>query len=244
MKSNTKQKKKKPTNITKVTVAKKFTLRGTIDGHVPVGATFRVQGPKGWFRLTVITVNWGRGYRPGEFKANVLNVLEKTEDKEYVVLLMQEIDEADSAQEHKIIKAEMEPGTTLVMWTTREPIAVSPGVPVRRKRKIMTMDQGSEIGAPVGTGPRRYFVSCISTIEGTEIGFGNQHPHRNMQNFKVQAARKRGELVTKDEVSKLVKRCDLTIHGGDMNDTNYPKSHPKEKTANERGLDTLRYVFA
>lgn len=226
----------------KVQVVKQFVLNGTIDGHKPVGVTFRILGPGGWFRLTVITVNWGRGYRPGEFHANVVNVLDAVDEKQYVVLLIQELDEADKAPEHQIFRKEMEPGTTLVEWWTREPIAVSPGVPVKRQRKTMTMDQGSAIGAPQGTGPRRFFTSCIATIEGVLIGFGNQHPHRKMPHPKVIEARQRGERVTKMEVHALATLADMVVYGGDMNDLNYPKSHPDEKVGNEHGLDTIRYV--
>lgn len=228
----------------RVEVIRRFTLNGTIDGHDPLGVTFRILGGDQPFRLTVITVNWGRGYDAGEFRRNVLNVLNRVEELEYVVLLIQELDEADQAPEHQVFRKAMEPGTTLVEWWTREPIAVSPGVPVHRQRKVMTMDQGTAIGAPTGTGPRRFFVSCIATIEGVRIGLGNQHPHRNLPNAKVQTARRRGEAVTRREIRGLVTLCALVVHGGDMNDTDYPKSHPREKTANERGLDTIRYIVA
>lgn len=233
-----------------VEVARRFTLNGTIDGHDPLGCTFKVTHAASVFWLTVITVNWGRGYNPGEFKRNVLNVLEHVDGREYVVLLIQELDEADEAPEHQVFRKAMEPGTTLVEWWTREPIAVSPGVPVRHQYKVMTMDQGSAIGAPKGTGPRRFFTSCIAIIEGVRIGFGNQHPHRVDRHWSkadqrvVSRARKRGERITKEAVRDLVLLCDLVIHGGDMNDLNYPKSHPKEQVANERGLDTIRWIKA
>jgi len=228
----------------KVAVLRRFTLNGTIDGHDPLGVTFRITGGDRPFRLTVVTVNWGRGYDAGEFKRNVLNVLNRVDELEYVVLLIQELDEADEAPEHELLRKAMEPGTTLVEWWTREPIAVSPGVKVRRQRKTMTMDQGSVIGAPHGTGPRRFFVSCVAFIEGVKVGLGNQHPHRSLSDPKVKAARTRGETVTRREVRALVALCDVVVHGGDMNDTNYPKSAPNERVANERGLDTIRLIVA
>jgi hypothetical protein len=233
-----------------VQVIKRAVLTGTIDGHDPLLVTFRIKGPEGWFRLTVVCVNWGRGYTPKQFLNNVNRVIDKTEEKHYVVLLLQEIDEADLSPEHKVIRGEVPAGSTFVEWGTREPIIVWPGIPVRRERKVMTMDQGSEIGAPKGTGPRRFFVSCVTLIEGVRIGFGNQHPHRVDRDWSkkdqavVAAARKRGEMITKREVGELVELCDLTIHGGDMNDLNYPKSHPKEQVALEHGLDTIRYIVA
>jgi hypothetical protein len=203
-----------------VEVAGTFVLGGTIDGHDPIGVRFKITKGRGRnqkiFWLTVVSVNWGRGYNPGEFKRNVMKVLEHVDGREYVVLLMQEIDETDEAPEHKVTKRLLE----------------------------MTMDQGSAIGAPDGTGPRRFFVSCVAVIEGVKIGFGNQHPHRNLPSFAVQRARGRGEVVTRQEVRELTEICDLVVHGGDMNDRDYPKSHPKEKVAIERGLDMIRYIKA
>lgn len=227
-----------------VKVVNRQVLKGTIDGHDALVVTFRIKGPKGWFRLTVVTVNWGRGYSIEQFHNNVLRVLNHVGEREYVVILMQEIDEADAAPEHPYIKAQLEEGTTLVEWGTREPIAVSPGVMVVRQRKVMTMDQGTAIGAPAGTGPRRFFTSCIALIEGVRIGFGDQHPHRNIPLAAVKAARQRGESVTEREVGLLVEMCALVVYGGDMNDTHYPKAHKREKTAFSRGLDTIRYVVS
>jgi hypothetical protein len=226
----------------KVRVLKRFTLNGTIDPHDPVGVTLKVTGGDKPFRITFITVNWGRGYAPGEFKRNVLNVLNKVKDEEHVVLLVQELDEDDKAEEKAIFKRMLEPGTHLVGWSTHEPIAVSPGAKVYRKRQRMTMDQGTKIGAPEGTGPRRFFVSCIVEIHGVKIGVGDQHPHRDLDNFKVQKARRRGERVTREVVGELVPLCDFVVHGGDMNDADYPKSHPRERVLNERGYDTLRMI--
>lgn len=228
----------------RVQVVNRFTLNGTIDAHDPVGVTFRITGGDKPFRLTVITVNWGRGYKPGEFHRNVMRVLNRVDELEYVMLLIQELDETDTAPEYRIFKAEMEPGTTIIGKTTREPIAVSPGVRITRQRRRMTMDQGDRIGAPNGTGPRRYLVSCVAHIHGVSIGLGNQHPHRNLPNGKVQAARRRGQSVTEEVIGELADSCDLVIHGGDFNDANYPKSHPREKTANEEGYDSVRYVIA
>lgn len=226
----------------RVRVLKRFTLNGTIDPHDPVGVTLKVAGGDRPFRLTVVTVNWGRGYGPGEFKRNVMNVLNRVGDEEHVVLLVQELDEADPAPEHRIFGRMLERGSKKVGWATYEPIIVSPGAKVTRRRKRMTMDQGTRIGAPVGTGPRRYLVSCVAEIHGVRIGLANQHPHRNLQHAKVQQARRRGEQVTRQVIGQLVEAADFVIHGGDMNDRDYPKSHPDERVLHERDLDTLRLI--
>jgi hypothetical protein len=234
----------------RVEAVRPFFVKGTIDPHDALGATFHIAGgPQGMFQVTATTVNWGRGYKPGEFRANVERVLHRVSDVKYSALFPQELDEADSAPEHKVLRQELiqafGPGSHLVQWWTREPIILSPAIEqVQRQRKVMTMDQGSAIGAPKGTGPRRFFTSCIATIKGVRIGFGNTHPHRNLPNPKVKEARNRGERVVRQELDALTKLTDLVIWGGDMNDPNFPKMHPKEKVANERGLDTLRWIRA
>lgn len=222
---------------------KTFRLSGTIDGHDPIGVTLRVTGGIEPFRITFVTVNWGREYEPGEFKRNVMRVLNKVGEREYVILLIQELDEADAAKEHVILAGVMEPGTTLVRWETREPIAVSPGVPVKRKRAVMTMDQGTAFGGPEGTGPRRMFVSCIIVIQGVIIGVGNQHPHRySIKHQKVAEARNQGEEVTRKELKLLAGLCDFVVWGGDVNTRTYPKMHPNERTLVQKNYDIIRLI--
>lgn len=157
--------------------------------------------------LTVVSVNWGRGYRPGEFKANVLNVLEHTDGREHVVILTQELDEEpDPAHEKRVYRAMLDPGTHRVGWRTREPIALSPPFDVRRERIVKTMGAGGAIGAPKGTGPTRYAVSCIGGVGGLEVGFGNTHPHRRMPNRAVARARVSGQRVFRGEMNRLFDR--------------------------------------
>lgn len=234
-----------------VQVIKRTTLPGTIDGHKPIVVVYRISGPHGWFRLVHISANLGRGYAPGEFKRNVLAILDETEEKQYVVIGFQEIDEADPSPEHRILREEMEPGTTLVQWWTREPIAVSPGVKVTHQRKTMTMDQGSAIGGPKGTGPRRFIVYCIIEIEGVRIGVANQHPHRYTLRYnsgRVARALRRGERVTAFVIGALARVTDMVIDSADFNCLSYPMyrpyTHPKQRVAFQRGLDYLRYLIA
>lgn len=236
-------------------IVQRFKLNGTIDGHDPIGVTWRIKGDNGYFRITFISVNWGRGYRPGEFHRNVMNVLNTAGEREYVVLLIQELDEADAAPERRIFIAEMEPGTTLVPSVKsrkahREMIAVSPGIKVTGPRQVVTMEAGLKIGANPGTGPTRYFVSCYITVEGVRIFVGDQHPHRVDPNssasnkLAVQKARRGGVAVTRQEVKRGMKTADMAVYGGDMNDPDYPAVHPDERTAYEVNLDTLRWVLA
>lgn len=236
-------------------IVNRFVLNGTIDGHDPIGVTWRILGDSGYFIITFISVNWGRGYAPGELHRNVMNVLNKVGEREYVVLLVQELDEADGAPERKIFMAEMEPGTTLVPSVKshrayRETIAVSPGVKVTGQRMRKTMGAGVSIGANPGTGPTRFFVSCYITVEGVKIFVGNQHPHRVDPNSSphnkqiVNNARREGEIITSEEVHRGVKGSKMAVYGGDMNDPFYPKVHKDEQTAIEHGLDTIRWVLA
>lgn len=234
-------------------VVRRFVLDGTIDGHDPIGVVLRVTGGLQPFRLVPICANLGRGYSPEKFKRNVMRILDEIEqlrehERTYVVLLLQEIDEADPADELKLIERWAEPGTMIVAPNTREPIAVSPGVPVRRKRATLTMAQGTDLGAPVGTGPDRYLVTCVVTIEGVTIGLGNQHPHRvdpdwtDAQRKVVEHARSRGERVTREQLAELVMLCDLVIDGADWNDEHYPLSHPRQRELIRRRVDSIRLI--
>jgi len=244
-----------PTVPLNAMIVNRFVLNGTIDGHKPIGVTWRIKGNDGFFRITFISVNWGRGYAPGEFHRNVMNVLNKVGEREYVVLLIQELDEADKAPERKIFMAEMEPGTTLIpspkrRVSYRETIAVSPGVKVTGQRMKLTMAAGQQIGANPGTGPNRFFVSCYITVEGVRIFVGDQHPHHVDPNssddnkFVVEQARRRGVAITRVEVNRGIKSAEMGVYGGDMNDADYPQVHKNEQVAMERGLDTIRWVLA
>lgn len=231
--------------MVRVDVVKRFIVPGSIDGHDAVGATFRITGGDRPFRLTVVTVNWGRGYRPGEFRRNVLRLLDRVDELQYVVLLVQELDEDDKAAEHRVFRAEMMPGTTMAGWGTREPIAISPSIPVLSRGKDKLMGSGLEIGAPAGTGPVRWLVSCTIRIHGVKIGLANQHPHRDLDNEKVQAARRAGEEITAEVIAELLDDgCDVVIDGGDFNNTRPPKAHRRQKVAHRRGFDRVRYVLA
>lgn len=226
----------------RVRVVKRFNVDLSIDGHDAIGVVLRITGGLQPFRLVVISANLGRGYSAVKFKRNVMRILDRVDERQYVILLLQEIDETDPAEEHVLLERWMEPGTTLAGWSTREPIAVSPDVKVTRRRRTLLMRQGTMIGAPVGTGPDRYLVTCIATIEGVKIGLGNQHPHRDLPNAKVQRARRRGERVTSRVLAELAEVCDLVVDGGDFNDHHPPKAHPRQRTIHSRGLDHIRLI--
>jgi hypothetical protein len=188
-----------------LTLLKTGTLNGTIDPHDPLWALFLATQGETKIRLLVVTVNWGRGYDPGEFRRNVLNVTRFAGEFDHVVLLVQELDENDAAPEHPIFASCLEPGTKTAGWRTHEPIALSPGFGVSRRRVVETMAAGLELRppAPKGTGPTRHSVTCVAKIGDIELGFGNTHPHRNMPNKTVQAARRRGERVFDHELTGL-----------------------------------------
>lgn len=228
----------------RVETLRRFEIDLNIDGHNALGAVLRVTGGLRPFRLLPITANIGRGYTLPQFKANVMRIMDRIDEPQHVLLMLQEIDEADPAEEHEKLLRWAEPGTTLVGWGTREPIMVSPGIRVTHKRRTLLMEQGTKIGAPEGTGPRRDFVSCVAHVEGVRCGVGNQHPHRDLANEKVQLARRGGVRIARREVADLVERCDLTVWGGDVNDHNYPKLHPRERNVHTQRNDTLRLIVA
>jgi len=198
------------------------------------------------FWLTVVSVNWGRGYDPGEFKANVMRVLKFTGGREHVVILPQELDEEpDPAKEHPQFARMLEPGSRRVHWHTREPIILSPGFKVTRRRKRQTMGSGQQIdGRLEGIGPERLAISCTAELEGVSLAFLNTHPHRNMpEHPEVQRARQHGVDVMADELARLRAFDGGTsgVWGADMNDSSIPQLVAGERLGNRRGLDHLRY---
>lgn len=196
------------------------------------------------FYLTAVSVNWGRGYDPGQFRRNVRRVLRHVNDEEHVVLFVQELDEEpDPAHEHMVFGSMLEPGSKRVFWRTREPIILSPTFKVSRRRRTVTMGSGEEIGGPRGTGPRRYSITCVGEYRGIQLGFGNTHPHRRGVSPKVEAARDMGQDVFGAELQG-VRRSNggiSGIWGGDMNALYVPRLVPGEKVAMRKGLDHLRY---
>lgn len=196
------------------------------------------------FWLTVFSVNWGRGYEPGEFKRNVRTVLDEVDDRSHYVLLPQELDEDDAAQEHLVFKSLLDDDVTTCAWKTHEPIVLSSSFYVPHTQVTMTMDSGSAIGAPKGTGPRRHAVTCMAVEQQTKfrIGFGNTHPHRRMDNPVVEQARKEGENIFRSELVSLYLLGVPVIWGADANDPNFPEMIKGEKTAIHKGLDYIRFA--
>lgn len=196
------------------------------------------------FYLTVVCVNWGRGYRPGEFKRNVMNVMRHVDGREHVIIGVQELDEEpDLGKEHAVLGSMLEPGTKKVWWRTHEPIILSPSFRADRRRRVMTMGSGQDIGAPPGTGPRRYSISCVAKHKGCRVGVGNTHPHRRTGHPKVTKARVEGLEVFGAEMLGVQRSGGGTsgIWMGDMNDDDIPRLVPYEKVAKQKGLDHIRY---
>lgn len=196
------------------------------------------------FWLTVVSVNWGRGYKPGEFRRNVLNVMEHVDGREHVVILPQELDEEpDPANEHQVFGSMLEPGTRKVFWPTREPIILSPSFAVTYRDRVKVMGSGLEIGGPRGTGPARYLNVCVAEFEGVELGFGNWHPHRQRLDPKVDEARAEGAQIASDELTDLrnMRGGISGVYGTDYNSRLMPRMVPGERVAHHKGLDHLRY---
>jgi hypothetical protein len=174
----------------KLKLLKSGTLNGTIDNHDPLWALFLAEQGATKIRLLVITVNWGRGYDPGEFRDNVLRVTKFAGQYDHVILLVQELDEDDRDPEHSVFASCLVPKTRKVGWSTHEPIALSPGFTIEKRSIVETMAAGLELDppAPEGTGPTRHGVACIATIGDIVLVIGNTHPHRNLKIKTVQKA--------------------------------------------------------
>jgi hypothetical protein len=197
------------------------------------------------FWLTVVSVNWGRGYQPGEFRRNVLNVMEHVDGREHVVILPQELDEEpDPAHEHRVFASMLDPGTRKVHWRSREPIILTPGATVLRRARVEVMPSGQDIDPRLhGVGPDRPLNMCVARIGGVALGFGNWHPHRSGLDPRVDAAREKGAGVAADALTWLSERRGgiSGVYGTDYNSSRMPRMVPGERVAHHRGLDHLRY---
>jgi endonuclease/exonuclease/phosphatase family metal-dependent hydrolase len=183
--------------------------------------------------ITCFTTNWGRGYDPGELKRNVLAVLDKAGD--HAVLGVQELDEADGADEHAILRAQLDKGTTLVGWKTREPLIVSPGLETRMSRIVVGCQ-----GLPKVT-PLRHIVGTVTSKDGQgSVAVLNQHPPINR--ISTQSRRAQMRRVHRAMVDRYYSAGLPVIWMGDMNDAHYMKIHPMEETVYHDGLDWIRMV--
>lgn len=193
---------------THLKVLRTGTLNGTIDDHDPIWALFLATPPGGKAkdaeRILYVSVNWGRGYDAGELKRNILNVVRFSGHYDHVVLLIQELDEADKAPEHAVLhqalKKVFEKGTKSVAWNTHEPIVLSAPMKVTKRKVVVTMKSGLELDppAPEGTGPTRHGVGCVFELKTKtglviELVAGNTHPHRNLKIKTVQRALEVGD---------------------------------------------------
>lgn len=197
------------------------------------------------FRLTVVGVNWGRGYDPGVFMENVRRVMDKVDDHQHYAILPQELDEEpDPANEHKRFASALEPGVKKVYWRTREPIILSPRFTVKKRKRVKLMGSGLEIGAAKGTGPARYISACVAEFRGLELFFGNWHPHRSLDNERVQEARDEGATIAGETLRSLFCHNGGTsgIYATDYNARRMPRMVPGEKVAHHQELDHMRYV--
>ncbi|MDR7253694.1 hypothetical protein J2X46_002684 [Nocardioides sp. BE266] len=197
------------------------------------------------FYLTVVGVNWGRGYEPGVFMRNVRNVMAKVDDHQHYVILPQELDEEpDPAHEHDRLASALEPGTRKVYWPTREPIILSPGFKVTKRKRVKIMGSGLEIGAAKGTGPARHISTCVAELKGIELFFGNWHPHRSGLNAKVDEARDSGAVIAGETLRSMFCHDGGTsgIYACDYNARRMPRMVPGEKVAHHQGLDHMRFV--
>ena len=199
----------------------------------------------GRFYLTVVGVNWGRGYDPGEFARNVQRVMRFTGGRENVVLLPQEVDEEpDPAHEHDRLASMLVPHSRRVHWKSREPIILSPSFKVVHRSRRKIMGSGQQIDPRFkGVGPERWMTRTIAECEGVYLGFGNWHPHRSGLNAKVDHARDVGADKASDALTNLSERRGgiSGAYATDYNAKRMPVMVKGERVGHEQGLDHLRY---
>jgi len=185
--------------------------------------------------IYVWTANFGRGVSVPVFQRNALEVM-KSDHEASCATCIQELDEADKPDEHAFVK-ELAGKDHLVGFQTHVPIVVARRYTVRVPRVKPTSE-----GVPHQS-PRRNVVSC--RIEHPRkpdvpgVALLNNHAPRNTPVLREQIKENREEFG--QEVWRVWEQQHSYIWAGDMNDQNFPKLTPGEKTAVHAGLDYIRY---
>jgi hypothetical protein len=187
-------------------------------------------------RLTVFSVNWGRGVDAVKFRNNVLRVLDSGGDD--AVLGIQELDEADTPHEHEILRKALDGTETLVGWRTFEPLVI-PGHLHTMRADVVPMCDGL-----AGYTPARFLVEALVKDQFRPnvppVVFMNFHPPINRP--LTLTRRRKCRRVHKERIDYWYARGRTIVWTSDTNDITYPKMHPREKVAMKKGFDNIRYI--
>lgn len=180
--------------------------------------------------VTIVTANLGRGVPPSRFEENLDRLIKQTPGV-HRFFQFQEIDEADDAEEMKMIRAKLHETHHFVGVKTHVPIAIPRTFKVDR-RIINVASEGVD-----HLSPRRHVVQAVVHPKG--------HPTAKIVPTNTHFARDADALdkVRADADRVLRKRLDIALPAwmtGDLNSQFYKKLNEDELKLVEVRLDYIR----
>lgn len=193
--------------------------------------------------IEVWNINLGRGYKPGELKANIERVLRKARS-EWAILIFQEIDEADSANEHAVLWGLAHEDYARAGWRDAVPILVG------RDRGLIVRRRISPAGAGLAkVTPHRVVSEALVRM----IGRGTNNPlegwplfvflgtHLALDREATKTRRARTRAVLKARAMWHAARGRVVVYALDTNTHGtFPTMIPGEVTIRRRGIDLIR----
>lgn len=189
-------------------------------------------------RITFGTANLGRGVDADEFTANLTRLLDAAEKAAGpAILALQEIDEADAPDEHRILAEE-----SGARFAIRSPLTAAPILVQRRLRVIRSRTRFASPGLARVT-PHRVVTLTVVELPGIDwlprIVALNTHLPRDLLSTRGRRAMVRARLraaatwhVIRGRI--VVWMADTNTHG------TFPQMMPREHTIGGHGIDLIR----
>ncbi|GAW50628.1 MULTISPECIES: hypothetical protein [unclassified Nocardioides] len=183
-----------------------------------------------------ITANLGRHVDTAEFLANVRVI--DDEAGRGTVIGFQEIDEADTPNEHHGLRRVLE-DFTWAGWQTREPIGFGDRWKIQRD-EVVKAATGLKVGR-VGLSPARTITDAVAThTSGAELAFLDVHYPRN--DPRLLSRWRDVRQAHADRIAHHHAEGRTVVWFSDVNRRSFMPLHRAERTLAHHGLDWVRCV--
>ena len=183
-------------------------------------------------RLTVFTANIGRKDSPGQREQNIRKVKQGTKELPNVIVGWQEIDEADTGNEHGMLK-EVWPHQRFGAMSTAVPVLSNRPVEMYKVQITKTCDGRAQVS------PTRFCVQAILHIGDLRLVHLNGHYPYNAPDLRRECNAKWREIANLwfDKGWSIVTTRDTNWHG------RMPKLHPRERLLTPAGaIDRITVI--
>lgn len=181
--------------------------------------------------MILVTANLGRGVSDPKFRANVNKIKAACPT---AVVAFQELDEADTPDEHTIV-GNVFHAHARAAWRRNNPILVPPGWRLTATHVIKACEGLEHVT------PARFLVEAVIARDGRLVSVMNLHWPRN-----VPEAAERRQACTETLRAAIKKRASQGRTVFWVGDTNthgaFPKLHGREVRVVDDGIDRIGYV--